>query len=148
MSKKENTSFFSDEDWKCLLPGVAVKLGSKTIRIKPFGLEDFIVILNQLMSLQSVFEQEGINQKNFTSPEKIPRLTRVLMDNIPEVLGKATGIPTTDLRLLPVAKIIEIVNALLEVNLESQEGLEKNLQSLVGKLGKLVPTTQTIKKAR
>ena len=142
MKKEKQTSFFSDEDWKNLLPGKVVKLGSKSIRIKPFVLEDFIPILSQIISLQEVFVSSGITQGNFMSKEKLPDVVKILKDNAPEIISVASGIPATDVARLPISPLLALVDAILDVNLESQEGLAKNLQSLVAKMSKIAPATQ------
>ena len=59
------------------------------------------------------------------------------MDNIPDLLANASGIPLEDFLRLPISPVVEILNAVIDVNLESQRGLEKNLPALVAKLTSL-----------
>ena len=137
MTKKDTpTSFFSDEDWENLLPGKPIKLGSKTIIIRPFGVEDFKQVVKQLVGLRKTFTDQGITKDNFQN-DKLPEVAEILFNEVPELIEKSTEIPSKDLMRLPLAKGVEIVALMIEVNLESQEGLEKNLQGLVGGLQKL-----------
>jgi len=134
MSKEKEKSFFSDEDWELLLPGKDVKLGSKILVITPLCLENFVTVVRRIMTVVDKFSEAGITQSNFSTPEKVPIVAGVLMDYVPDVLSLATGIPVLDLKRLPLTAILELVNTALDVNLESQDGLEKNLQALVGKI--------------
>jgi len=135
--KEKETSFFSDEDWQDLLPTKEVKVGSKTVRIEPFGVKAFKHAIQKVISVQGVFESEGITRANFNTAEKIPKVAIIIMDNIPDLLANASGIPLEDFLRLPISPVVEILNAVIDVNLESQRGLEKNLPALVAKLTSL-----------
>ena len=134
MTDKTENSIFSDEDWKLLLPGKDITLGSKVIQIKPLNLDTFSTVIRRIVTVTDKFASEGITKENFPSPEKLPIVVDLIMTYIPDVLFIASEIPVKDLKRLPLAKALELVNLVLDVNLESQDGLEKNLQMLVGKL--------------
>ena len=134
MKEKQENSLFSDEDWQLLLPGKDILLGSKTLQICPLSLEDFSTVVRRVLTVTEKFSAEGITRENFASAEKLPAVVDLLMTYIPDVVSLASGIPIKDLKRLPMAKVLEVVNLLLDVNLESQDGLEKNLQMLVEKL--------------
>ncbi len=134
-------SFFTDEDWDMLLPGKEIVLGKKHVVIKPLSLSDFVYAVRKLTEVNFLFAEAGIDRNNFSSREKIGQVTEILMEHFPEIVSKSCGIPVSDLRRLPFARVIEIVDAALEVNLESQKGFEKNLPSLVAKIDRMVAAT-------
>jgi hypothetical protein len=134
MTDKNENSIFSDEDWQLLLPGKDITLGSKTLQVRPLDLDNFSTVIRRIVTVTDKFASENINRDNFSSTEKLPAVVDIIMTYIPDVLSLATDIPVKDLKRLPLAKALELVNLVLDVNLESQDGLEKNLQMLVGKL--------------
>ena len=141
MSEKA-TSFFSDEDWENLLPAKEVPIGSKKIIIEPFGVKALKVAIQQVISIQGMFEAQGITRTNFNKAENLPKVAVILIDNIPDLLADASGIPVDEFSRLPLAPVVEILNAVIDVNLESQRGLEKNLPALVAKLTSLNVATK------
>ena len=142
MKKEKENSFFSDEDWEDLLPVKEVKIASKTVTIEPFGVEALKHAIKRVISIQGIFSAEGLTRQNFNTVENIPKVAIIIMDNIPDLLANAAGIPVADFQKLPISPVIEVLNAVIDVNLESQRGLEKNLPALVAKLMSLNVATK------
>lgn len=132
----EDTSFFSDEDWEHLLPGKTITIGKKSILIKPFGLEDYIHVTKKLTAVKGKFVAQGITRENFQG-EKLPEVASLILSEVPELVARATGIPEKELLRLPLSPCVEIASTIIDVNLESQQGLEKNFHGLVAGLAKL-----------
>ena len=147
MSKKpvaapQEDSIFSDEDWKELLPGKEIKLGSKIITILPLDIVGFAFAVRRIATITDVLKAAKITQSNFSSPDMLSELTKILIDNVPDIISHASSIPVNDLKRLPFGKTLEIMDKVLDVNAESIEGLEKNLPSLVAKIVKMGVATK------
>ena len=144
MSKSNKRQRIKDEDWNILFPGKEIMIGTTPITIKPLSVDQFTTVLRRITTHQGRiverFKKEKINLTNFDSPENKLKLVSMIMDIVPEALADAANIDVDDTKRLPFHKALEILEAVLDVNIESQEGLVKNLKSLAEKMTSLMAT--------
>lgn len=129
-------------DLKSLFPGETVKIGDQSVYIQPLGLKQLAVISTKLKGILSIFSESGITLENYNEPQNLMMMAAILLNQFPEVLEEASNIEIESLEALPLELIIEILNAVIDVNLKSKEGLEGNFKSLMGKFDLLQAKTQ------
>jgi hypothetical protein len=120
----------SDEDFEALLPGSPVALGKKTLVIRPLGLEGLKLVFTLLLTKVEDFTKMGITRDNFNKPDKIPVLAGFLMSELPEVFEMLSGLNRESFKKLPLAKVVELLTVIIQVNITSQDTLSKNLLAL------------------
>jgi len=125
---------FSDDDWKSLLPGKPFKLGHKAIDLYPLGAGTLAEITRSIWTIQEDIAEAGVNKENIGDPESILKITSIILEKAPDILEKATGIATADVKRLPLDLCVDLVTAVLDVNIESRESLEKNFITLAQKV--------------
>jgi len=130
----------TDADWDLLLPEKVAKLGSTEIPIKPMGLETLASVIRDVKSIQGELTEAGITLQNYSDIDKLIAMTSAVLDRIPEAMQKASGIHVDDLKRLPLNAAVHVLGVVLDANIDSHEGLEKNLLDLAGKIGKLTDT--------
>jgi hypothetical protein len=124
-------------DWEILLPGKVITLGKTQIEIKPLGFEKLASILRRITEFVPKFVMQGITLDNYTEQGNLVKLTQLLMTDLPDILAEVCDLDKEDLLRLPLAPVVEILKTVIEVNVESQENLEKNLLGLGEAIGKL-----------
>jgi len=127
----------TDADFELLLPGSPLTIGKTDIVIRPLGIGELKDILARVNVIGSGLRDEGITASNYTEAEQILKLVTLIMDKAPAILSDAAKIALEDLVRLPLAINAQILEKVLEVNIESQEGLEKNLQRLADMIGRI-----------
>lgn len=127
----------SEQDFELLLPGKTITVGTSEIVIKPLGMERLKLMFQRLGTIAETLKAEGITFKNYNKEDKLLKLVEVIMDKAPDLLSDASNIKLADLQRLPVMINVRILTDVLELNIESQEGLEKNLHVLAGMIGRL-----------
>lgn len=136
---EKQKSMFSEDEWRDLLPVEDVPIGKRVVSIPAMGFEDTVWVIARLLSIRDLFKKEGISLKKMKSVDDMPvetlqKILKIIMTNIPDVVERASGIPFSDFRRFPFPVSIPVIRAVLNVNIESFEGLEKNLQDLVGSI--------------
>lgn len=130
----------SDEDWAELLPGRELRLGKTSLTIKPLGLEDLAEVIKQIRAVWGMFQEKGITPKNYRKPDNMETIAITIINEVPGLLESLTKLSIEDIKRLPLAPVVTMLNLAIDVNLESQEGLEKNLGDLAAKMGRLTKT--------
>ena len=128
----------TDSDWDLLLPGKVVTLGNTILDVKPLGLEDLGSIIRRVSTIRDDLSKSGLTLENYSKGEGLMKLTTILVEKIPDVLSDATGVAVEDIRKLPLTMTMSLLSAVIEVNLQSQEGLLKNFETLAENVTTLV----------
>lgn len=138
--KKKSTVRLSEFDWDVLFPSTDYPIGSTILKLKPLSIEDLVSVLNIFRR----FENERFD--SMTSVADIKKLAGSdekegaalkLIKAVPEVLSLLSGLDVEDVKGLPPIEALRLFNKCLDVNLESQEELTKNLQELAEKVADL-----------
>jgi len=128
----------SEGDWELLLPSKSVTLGGTVVDIKPLGLEEFVKAVTRITTIREDFAQAGVTLENFNTGEGLTKFATILIEKLPDVLSDATKLEVNDLKRLPLASAVCLLDAVLEANIESQDGLLKNFEALAGKVSRLM----------
>jgi len=146
----EQKTKLTDEDFKLLLPSRLISVGNSKIEITPLGIAELKSILQRVNLISADLAAATIDGENYMEADKLFKLVEIIMDKAPDILSDASKIAVEDLLRLPLAPNVEILRSVLEINIESQEGLEKNLSRLAEMIGQLrgaespPPTTQDL----
>jgi hypothetical protein len=136
MTKKEK-SILSDEDWELLLPSKAVTLGKSSISITPLCIEDFSKLTTKTVYVFNRVKELGEPTEIFRSATGFKKIVDIIVKEAPEIISLLTGIPIVDIKRLPVAKNLELMNVAWEVNTADQEALAKNLEGVAVMLNQI-----------
>lgn len=145
--EEQNLTRLQDADWDLLLPGKVYTLGQTELKIVPLGLEKTSVLLGRLSDLielwAPILEEYGKGEFLSKMPkdkitEVLPKITEMISKYAPDILSLMTGVAEEDIKRLPPAAALDLALFCIEVNVESLEGLEKNLASLVASVTKMV----------
>lgn len=147
----------TNDDWKDLLPGENYKLGHTTLFIQPLGIEALAKVLKRLEEVIKIWkdmilrDQEEVkfqgskkkkgnqhkakNKKETQSLverilEMLPKLSQMIQEHGIDIISDLAGVVKEDIARLPAKESVKLFEFCLEVNIKSQEGLEKNFQSL------------------
>lgn len=120
----------STDDWDDLLQGDTITLGKTTVVISPLGIAQLKNMSLKVKALMEALAEKGVNSSNFDAPENMANTFTTLVDRVPELMEEATGVNRDDIGRLPLAKGVELLRKVIEVNVKSQETLVKNLQAL------------------
>ena len=131
----------NENDWKILFPGKIVKVGTQNINIKALGLKSLSDLIMSLEDVICACKDQGITLDNYQS--HYVGLASIILNESPEILALLTEIDVGDIKKLPVSVAVELLVKALEVNLESQEDLSKNLYALVGQVAEIVGSQET-----
>lgn len=121
-----------------LFPGEPLTIGDSSVIIRPLYLEQIAILSKKITSIGEVLQKEGITWENYEDRASLFKVGSILLNHFPEVLEEVSNIAIEDLKQLPLTSIIEILQKVVEVNLQSKDDLLKNFKSLTEKL---VPTT-------
>ena len=130
MEKKRQTL---SVDLDSLFPGTTITIGKDVIFIKPLGIEHISEISKKLECVLDILKEEGVTSKNFNTPENIFKIATILLANSPDILEEAANLDIAIIKKLPIGILVEIVDKIVEVNLDSKEAFEKNFKSLINK---------------
>ena len=144
------------DDWSLLLPAEEYILGKSKIYIKPLGLE---MLAKVMSSLQSILEDwkdvliENTNvspkKKNKSVTEQIllyfPKISSLIQEHGISIISDMSGIVEDDVKRLPPKEAMGLFSKCLEINITSQEGLEKNFKGLADQIVKLNVGSQALK---
>lgn len=120
-------------DLESLFPGDTITIGEQVVPIKPLGLKQLATVTRTLKGFTTLLSEQGVTWDNYSEPESLLKIAVVLLDQFPEVLEEASNIAIEDLEALPMDIIIEILDKVIEVNMESKDTLVGNFKSLAAK---------------
>lgn len=124
-----------------LFPGKSIKICDQVVIIKPLNVEQLAMISRTIKGYVDVLVEDGVTWETVKLPANIMKIAVTLLEQFPEVLETASQIAKEDLLQLPVEIIVDILTTVIEVNLESKEKLEGNLNSLIESLN--LPVEET-----
>jgi hypothetical protein len=121
-----------DDDWGELFPSRSVPIGKRNHEMRPLSLEEIGKLTGTLKgpAIRKRMEMAGVTREN--AGRKIPQLAQILIDSAPEALEIAFQLHRDDIKRLPMSAFLKLADAAVEINVESQGGLEKNLWALGG----------------
>ena len=126
----------NENDWKILFPGKIVKIGTQNINIKALGLQNLADLISSLEIVICACKDQGITLDNYQA--HYLELANIVLTESPEILASLVDIDVEDVKRLPVNIAVELLTTALDVNLDSQEDLSKNLYALVGQIAAIV----------
>ena len=141
MSDQKSPIKLSEEDWKSLLPGKEITIGSTSFMIFPLGIRSLTNIIVSLKAALKELTEAEITLVNFVEADKFIIFASIILNKAPDVLSIATGVDIEDIKMLPLNPAVKLLEEVIDINVESQENLLKNLTSLAGKMGTIVKTT-------
>ena len=127
-------------DWNILFPSKIVKVGTQSVNIKALGLDKLAELIGSLEFLIRECKDKGINLGNYQS--HYTDLASIILLESPEILALLTEIDADDIKKLPISVAVELLKTSLDVNLESQDELSKNLYALVGQVAAITGMSQ------
>jgi hypothetical protein len=141
MSDQKKPIKLTIEDWDSLLPGKEVTLGKTSFFIYPLGLKALSNVMKSLKNIFTEISGQAITLGNFIEPSNFAIVTSLILEKAPGVIAETTGLDIEDVSNLPLTPAIKLLEEIIDVNIESQDDLIKNLKSLTGKMGKMSQTT-------
>ena len=139
MAKNEKVRLKS-EDWTSLFPGQDYQIGSTIIRLKPLAISAIARITNRLAKIGATVDGLNLSVDQFDAElsgtaktgltSGIASLAGVILTEAPEILSELSGVHEDDINELPLSLAVDLFTKCLEINIESQEDLVKNLKSL------------------
>jgi len=116
-----------------LIPCRSVKVYGHNVAIHPLTLSQISSIISKLTLHSKILQKEGITLEKLSSEdnqEVIGKLLLYLISKCPDLLSDLSGLDIKLFEKLPFDKSVEILTAVIELNLESKDTLIKNLSSL------------------
>ncbi len=138
-------------DLETLFPGDSITICGQLIDVKPLGLKQLAMVARKLKGFGSILEEQGVTWDNYGDPENIIKLAVVLLEQAPEVLEEASNIAIEDLEQLPIDIIVELLDKVIEVNMQSKDKFVGNCKSLAGKFNlgmKMTPKSKSRKRSK
>ena len=138
----------SVEDWELLLPVNEFQIGNTKVNIQPLGLHDWAIVLKKLGDSVSNWRKVIIDNASEKAllidqiKQALPLISQALDSDLISILTIMTNIDEEDLKRLPPKIASDLFSFCLDVNIESQRGLEKNLTALTGKIGAIMTIGQ------
>jgi len=123
----------TEKDFDLIFPGKINKIGRLEYKFFPFSMKKIGEIKSRF---KTDLEQAGFTLENLGA--RVTELTPMILEKGPDIVADALGMHPEDFDKLPAALQVNLADELIEVNLESFGGLEKNLLSLMGKAPILV----------
>ena len=118
------------------------KLGKTVLTIEPLGFTDLAKFTVKIKAIFSSVGEKGISANEVESPDGMIAMFEAGMEHAPDLLEMATGLHRDDIAKLPLGPAVALLRAVIEVNIDSQESLLKNLRALGEMLGLLNPAEQ------
>lgn len=128
------------EDWSKLMPVRVVKLGGKSVEVTPVTVAEVAKIAGHVQRWLRERPDRVVLLKeiDLEHPEK---LLELLDDDLAPVVEMLTGVAAKDFLRLPVWAQLELLDAVVDVNLKGLDAL-KNLQSLAEAVNKIAATVR------
>jgi hypothetical protein len=131
-----------DSDWESLFPGTEYTIASTVFRIKPLSLKGLAYISNKFSQIGAKISVLNFSLSDLDSESRnitsITELISTILEEAPEIISEMTGLHEEDIKMLPLDVVVDMFNVALDVNLNSQEDLVKNLKSLGEKFQKFL----------
>jgi hypothetical protein len=118
------------EDWNSLLPETAYSLGNTKLQLRPMTITEIAKIARIIQNSMELFKEKQITIANYMSPENVSLIVDILATTAPDIISDCAGLDIDDVKALPYDYMLKLVVALIEVNLQSKDSLEKNLTAL------------------
>jgi hypothetical protein len=134
MAEKIN---LTNEDWEALLPESDYTLGKTKLPLRPLGVTEVAKVAKVIQKSMALFAERKITMDNFGEPQNIVVLVDVIMEHAPDLVSDCSGLALEDVKALPVEWAVDLVRALIDLNIKSKESLEKNLRALAEAMKKL-----------
>lgn len=131
-----------------LFPGKAITLGTGSVEIKPLSIVTLASVVRKVKNIGPILLDRGVTWENYNEPQNLFTIVEVIMDNVPHLMEELTDIDIEDVKQLPLEALVSLLAGVIDVNIQSKESLEKNFESLAGKLGiqmELTPKTESQK---
>lgn len=140
MAKKNTVVRLKDTDWEELFPGTSFIIGGTEIFLTPLSLKSIATITGKLAGIANTFSnlETTIQDIDNRSVEAVTGIVQVIVTEAPDILSEMSGLHPEDVQGLPLEVAVNLFNACLDVNLESQESLIKNFKSLGDKFSKFL----------
>ena len=133
-----------DADWESLFPGTEYTIASTTFRIKPLSLKGLAYISTKFSQIGMKIGALNLTLSDLDSGSRnitaMTELISTILEEAPEIISEMTGVHEDDIKNLPLDVVVDMFNVSLDVNLNSQEDLVKNLKSLGEKFNKFLGT--------
>ena len=127
-----------------LFPGKAIQLGTGSVEIKPLSIVTLASVVRKVKGIGPILEEKGVTWENYNDPQNLFTIVEVIMDNVPALMEELTDIDIEDIKQLPLEALVSLLTGVIDVNVQSKERLEKNFESLAGKLGIQMEKVQKI----
>lgn len=129
-----STIRLDEQDWSELLRGKAVKVGQKILTVRPYTIAELSRLKQVYAGIREAMAADGFTDgAALTSEAGMGRLFEYVAANCPELIEMACGLDRADVPKLPIAAGLALVTEIINVNMDSQEGLTEALIYL-GKL--------------
>ena len=136
---KQNILEFVSE----LFPKKNVTIGNGKVSVQAMSFGTLASVIRQLKELIEILSAEGITWENYEQKENLFVIAINIIEKFPSLLSEASNIEEDSLKALPLDVIIQIISAVIEINMEAKDTFLKNFNSLVenlnGMMGTLVP---------
>ena len=127
-----------EADFEVLFPAKLYELGKKSLTLRPLGIEDLSIVTKQLEVVWKELKDTGVTKVNWK--DHIQVITTTIIENVPEVLEIASGVGKESIKRLPPKEAISLMVACVEINIEHNTGMEKNLLALAEKATEMATT--------
>ena len=147
MGEEKNLVRLQDEDWDLLLPGKEFTLGKTVLMIEPLGLKATGILLKRLSELVELWGPVldeyssgafGLKEPKDKMATVLPKMAEMIELHAVDLITLLSKVAEEDIKRLPPAKAIELCIFCITVNVESQEGLEKNFITLAAQITQMV----------
>lgn len=130
-----STICLSDQDWDVLLPGKFIMIGKQRVEIKPLGLEALSLLMRELKLVVKNCSEAGITIDNYE--DHFVNLASIILNQSPAIITLLTNIDTDDVKRLPLSIASKLLIFCFQINIDSQDDLSKNLQTLTNQVAAL-----------
>ncbi|MBF0371754.1 MAG: hypothetical protein HQL52_20155 [Magnetococcales bacterium] len=130
-----------EDDWELLFNQQSkFKIGHTTLILRPLGLAQFAFVVKEIaaMAAETGILGDEPPQGIKSNMWRIPAIAATIRERAPGVLATLSGLNEEDVERLPPVVAVELFKACVEINIKSQEMLEKKLQSMAGEINRMV----------
>lgn len=99
-----------------LLASKTITIGTQEVPIKQLKLVELALVVSKVKGVAKEITAEGVNASNYNTPESMVTIINSIMSQAPEVLSIASDIDQETIDSLPIENIVDILNAIIEVN--------------------------------
>jgi hypothetical protein len=143
MSREKPKVSLSSDDWDILFKTKDYSIGKTVLRISPLSLEELIDTVKTFASIQGGMEKlRRVGKEGEGST--VEEIAALIKNEAPAILSTMSGLDAEDVRSLPLVEVVKLFNVCVDLNLEAQEDLIKNLQALNQKMSSLTSGAQSV----